>query len=1295
MQIKLSELENIRPNLSSARVKDFRPLYALLSGIECEYAINILKKNKDDSLFKYISSYFLTQDVSAKTLFKECIPSDPEMSELHSLLRFNEQDEDAYINIIESVKWINENGNNTFVIGKLSFTSKITFIDLKIFQGKPFALELKKTENGSEFVALGIKACPEELKYKTPNNICESLLTKDIDLGQFKTISSFNLSEDEFFLLTTKLKETDEEQKNAIRAGTDKNLLIIAGAGSGKTRSLVGRLAYLHLVKGVALNKLLLLTFTRAATQEMGASGLQEIKEAYKSKGSQAGRKPYVIANTIDGFFKQLIEKYYLDVGLTEKPVFLFDGFYLRERLRMLNEVILNNHLNNVFSYYIKTEKDLIRLYTALDNCANGMTVNISGIETLLDLFVEKQIQENKIIDFVYSGYILKKALENKNCPLYNRVIENYDCILIDEFQDINKLQNDVLSNFYNSKIHFTFVGDDDQAIYTWRGADNSIIKSMVNDLSVNTVYLTTNYRNNPYIVNAGNDILESLDNRAKCGRVILAAKKNGAKVRITRYDEKYANLAHEIKKVYDTKMPGEKICVLCRSVNNQDKAIEGEGKKIARMLSLENVPTKFNNTDSIEFGDGYRLLKALIYILNKIDVRNNCAYIKDLLKTTASNTNIRKMVNGRLSYEHIDSSISSSFSVNMIAKLAESLNTKYSYAGTVLELVSNYNRTFADLVERQHGFDKSIKDSTLAEFQQLASEYNWEYPRSKNKLKEIFDLFEEEIYKTTNKKEDYDNDAVIISSIHKAKGLQYDTVFIVGLNDGEYPNDLRITAEYNRRIGEFERLKNSRENLGKLRTSVTEDTIKKIKAECSSSFWSKCGNSELAEDMKAFVDEINVYSDDYIRLSDDGVDAFLTAFDAYVNRYIQAYKNKIHAKAKEIAVVREKADVKEESYHEAEDDSPEAKNLFDEWQNIEKEVRIKQESLETYKEKLDEFQKKIIEILAFNEICNEAKGFLIDVRKYRDYQTMIKKLVNEKEDKEREEKRLFYVAVSRASEKLYLCTCINAFPSRFVKLIKAENSENYVMRTQAQEEEIRKLEVNIHKVREEIVQVKVNEKKVDKEIEKILNYSNAFKEEMKVYVADYLTKHPEYSKLPSKAKPYFENAIGLLALSDKLGYNFKTEIVHNLQRFMQLYMQDKIGENAKPYKTDLVSAKKITNDIRKIAKAKCKAGIPGEGFLIDLLSCESRYNDELENCKSLVIQCYIICSGKYRISELVFNSWKIKKFQCSNPDNFLIAALDLTNIRNVMIHDGNEFWSTDYMPYAFDCLDIVMKYFC
>lgn len=653
-------------------------------------------------------------------------------------------------------------------------------------------------------------------------------------------------------------------------------------------------------------------------------------------------------------------------------------------------------------------------------------------------------------------------------------------------------------------------------------------------------------------------------------------------------------------------------------------------------------------------------------------------------------------MVYGKLSYTNFQIITASLFTAETIFKLAESVNAKYSYAGTIAELVSNYNRVFADIIEGQHGADKRIKDESLSAFQQLASEYNWDYPQKKEKLKEIFNLFEEEISKKTTKRKssEIDRDAVIISSIHKAKGLQYDTVFIVGLNDGEYPNDSRITAEYNRRVGEFERLKVSQENLGKLRTTVTSETIKKLKSECYPSAWSGYGNSELIEDMESLSDEIDVYAEDYLKLSDDGVDAFLTAYDAYVGRYINAYKDKIYAKSKEIAAVQERADVKEEAYHEAEEETPEASALLSEWQTIEQEVQIKQKSLDAYKEKLNEFLKKLPETIAFSEICNEAKGFLSDVRKYRDYQTMIQKLSKEKKDKEREEKRLFYVAVSRASEKLYLCIRDGSFPSSFVKLIKPENCEKYIMRTQSQEEDIQRLEENIQVVRQEILQDNVNEKKVDKGIEKILNYSDAFKEDMKKYLSDYLIKHPEYADLPSNARPYFENAIGLLALSEKLGYNFKTEIVHNLQRFMQIYMQDKIGTKAKPYKTDSATAKKISLEIRKIAKAKCKAGIPGEGFLMDLLTHESKYNDELERCKSLAVQCYVVCSGKYRIPEMVSDSWKFKKFRHPNPEYFVVAALDLTNIRNMMIHDGDEVWTTDYLPYALECLELVLKYF-
>lgn len=1302
MEKYLTEIENIHPIVTSARRKNFRPLYAVLCGIESEYAICVLKKNKEDSLFKHIASYYLTQDTSAKSLFRE-FSLDSEMAALHSLLKFDENDEDSISRILNKIKWISKPESNTFLLDKFQFTSDKLFIDLIACDGKNLCFERKTTKGEDDiFEAIGVRDFSGQSTFKAKFNI-RQLMSDGHDVEPYKYAATPRISDEAFFNVTGKLREADDEQRAAIRADTNKNLLIIAGAGSGKTRSLIGRLTYLHLVHGVPLNKLLLLTFTRAATQEMATAGNQQIREAYLSCGAAFVKNPHVLSNTIDGFFKQLIEKYYLDVGFMQKPRFLLDNIFRRERLSLLVNVINDNHLNNVFSEYLKDEKSIEKLYKALDNFADGMTVNISGLENLLELFVEKQIKENLIVDFVYSGCILKRALNNKNCPLYNRLAEMYDCILIDEFQDINKLQNDVLSKFYDSAIHFTFVGDDDQTIYTWRGADNEIIRAMANNAEVNTVYLTTNYRNNPYIVNAGNDILANLEDRAKIGRTIKAAKKSGTKVRITRYDEKYENLADEIKNVYQSRRDGEKICILFRQVNDQIKMIdghvqrvEGEGEKLARILDIKGVPSVFEKDEGVEFSDGYKLLKAILCILNKLNVRDSCSAIKELLKIpSVSNVNIRRLVQGKILASQIKNSPSSAFTPAMLAMLAESVNQKYSYAQTVFELVCNYNRTFAAVCENQRETDRAVRDETLKLFQKLTGDYDWKYPIRKDVLIKIFHHFEEEISPKRGKRTDEDvADAVIISSIHKAKGLQYDTVFIVGLNDGEYPNDSQIKAEYDRRVSEFMRLKRSQDALGQLRTSITKATIEKLKQSCRELADRYSGEEAFATDILSLYDEIDVWAEDYQKLTEEGVDAFTEAYYAYLDGHIQMRRDMLVRKSKEILALREQADMAEELYHESEEESTEEHDRYVQWQLLEKEIGIKQDSLTEYQNKLNGFLNSLADFIAYYEVCNKAKGYLIDCRKSRNERAMIHKLERDKIAKEQEELRLFYVAVSRASEKLYLCARKSATVSPFVKMIDSANCEMYEMRTQTQQEALKQLEKEIQLVREEVTQVQVDESKVDKGIAKILNYSDAFKIEIHEYINQYSIDRPIYNNLPSDAKRCFENAIGLLALSEKLGYDFKTEIVHNLQRFIQCYIQGRIGKRAKPYKCDNETAETILNGIREIAGTKCKAGIPGKSYLESLLTQESKYGDELKQCKSLIIQCYIVCSGKYHVPTAVADTWSFSRFTCVDHDDFLVAGLDLSNLRNLMIHDNQEIWTTDYFPYALDCVDIIMKYF-
>ena len=1284
----------------------YTPLYTLLCGIGCEYAISILKKNKEDELFKNISSYFLSHNTSAKQLFTERFCKDDEMLDLQTRLKFEEGD-DSYQGLLKNIEWESTESSNTYYIGDLSFTSPKLFLDLKEKDGEFYALEAKSSEDSDEFVVIELKD-DLGLGYATKSNLKDLLSVGEVDFTKHKQLDTPQLTDEQFFQITTKLKEADDEQKEAIRADINKNLLIIAGAGSGKTRSLVGRLTYLHTVKGIPLNRIMLLTFTRAATQEMGAAAYQQIKEAYVTYGVSSTKNPTIQARTIESFFKFLIEKYYFDVGFKSKPEFFLDA--TNERFSLLYEVIRENHLSSVFKDFIKEtggnpKQTISDLYKALEDVANGKVVNISGIENLLDLFTQKQIEEHKIVGFVYIGCILKKALENPNCQLYRHMEDLYDCILIDEFQDVNKLQNDVLSKFYQSHTHFTFVGDDDQTIYTWRGADNSIIKGMAQDKKVNIIYLTTNYRNNPYIVNAGNDILATIEDRAKVGREIKPAKQTGCKIRVTTYDEKYENLANEIKKVYETRAPGEKICVLFREskdkykfVDGQSVKEDGEATKLSRLLTQNNIKVAIENGKGVYYSDGYKVFRALICIINKVDVRNNCAFLKELSGTNASNTNIRRLVFGKIGCEKLGVS-QNTFNPEVIAKLSNAINKQSSFANTFYDVISNYNRTFSQTVEKLDYADREVQDDALIQLESFVSRYAWAYPMGKTQLKNIFDLFEEEIVRKTSKKvtnEDDSNsgDVVTISSIHHAKGLQYDTVFIVGLNDGEYPNTSRINYDYNASISQLQRLKGAQTNLEQLRATIGKDRIDGLISECRSNIWRQSNDPQLIADMDEMAEVIDAFADECVALSAEGVDEYIGAFNDYISIHINERQNLISKKNNEIAVKQEEADAKEEEYHEAEDGSEEQERLHKDWETLLQEVKIKQSSLGAYTKLLDDFKSNIGHLLAFNEICNEAKGYLADVQKLINETATVEKLKKEKDEKVREEKRLFYVAVSRASEKLYLCVKEHAKESEFVKIINKENLETYVMLTKYQEDEIERLAPYIQELREETVKETVSETRVEKSVEKILNSSDTFKDEIQQYVNNYISEHPQYQDLPVSAKVYFNNIIELVAFSEKLGLSFKEATAHYILKFTHQMLLEKIGKKAKPFKTDTDSALKIAKDIRKISINGCKVSPPGEGYLLDLLTTVPKYSgDDFERCKSLVIQCYVVCSGKYRIPDYIMGTWGIQSFNKDNPEKFLIAALDLTNIRNVMIHDKMELWTTDYLPYAFECMDTVMLY--
>ena len=1299
MEIYLSQICNVKPTTINARRQDFRSVYAFLCGIACEYAVNVLKKNTEDSLYNRIMSYCSSMP-SPKSLWNDLTSEDREMNEFVRAFSFSETESD-WAHLSNNTKWVVEENQSTFSIGEFSFSCKKTFLDLVCDHDNYVALELKISETEDYFSPIHNAELSFDIKKPAKSSFYKDLQQTEIpSLDQFKDYSSeTHVNNEQFFSLSEDLSAADADQREAITSDIDKNLLILAGAGSGKTRSLVGRVTYLHLVKGIPLHRIRLLTFTRAAAIEMSVRGKDQLEKAYEAAGIHKKERPYVLAGTIDAFFKKLIEENYIDIGFVHKPTFLYGNTDQGLRYKLLLQVIKENSLESVFKGYFSSEKGMRALYAQLEAYINHLSVNVSGIENLLHLYIEKQKRMSYIADFACAAYMLKMSIADRNGSLYRQITNDYDCILIDEFQDINTLQNDVLSCFYSSRIHFTFVGDDDQTIYTWRGADNSIIRSFTADTSIRSVYLTTNYRNNPYIVKAGNDILASLAERAKGNRIIKAAKQFGSKVRLTFYDEKYANLAHEVKNLYAKRKPGEQICILYRE-DKKRKFDDGatsqlsERDKILNALSIENVPYSKRDDMPSEFSEGYKLFKAIIKIQNKQDVRDSCVIIKEIVGEKVSNVQIRRLVTGKSSIPS-QSETDGKFSLYHIYCLSESVNRKYQYAKNFSEIIENYNRVYAQICEGQSSTDRTVKDETLSYMQEYAREFALGYPLLQSELKGFFSNFEEEAQKRRPSRREPDN--VVVTTIHNAKGLEYDTVFIVGLNEGEYPNVTRIVTEYNKKIDELKRFKDSKDFYNALKARVNNPLIDGLLLACDEQKWEEF-SSDIATDMHDFALEINAFRDDYLELTEDGVKSYIEAYNAYVKPWIDEIENSIFQISKEIDAIVEDADDTEEAYSEMDEETEEYQATFRRWEVLRDQIKNQEIKRNKREDLLKNFIEKIKPLVSFCDICNEANGYLLEIRQSQNTQQTISRLTKEKQEKEFEEKRIFYVAVSRAINRLYLCTAENLSPSPFVRLINPENCENYTKRTYGQEVEMKRMEAAVLTVRKEIEKqdekAKPDNKKIDAGIQEIFNYTNSFKEELQKYITEYKSAHDLVENIPTESASYLNSAIGLMVLSDRLGYNFDTEILHNLQRFAETYIRWQIGPNAVPFKTDEDTAYKIAEDIRKSAKRLCKTQKPGEGYIVELLSDRNRkYNDELEKCKNLAIECYAVGSNRYPVPLNTKRSWQ-NIISIDSAETFLCEVIDLANIRNDAVHKGNNSWRTDSLPYAWKIVDDIVRSF-
>jgi DNA helicase-2/ATP-dependent DNA helicase PcrA len=296
--------------------------------------------------------------------------------------------------------------------------------------------------------------------------------------------------------------ELNEKQQQSVALKEDVNALILAGAGSGKTRVLTHRIHYLVSTKNHHVDDILAVTFTNKAANEM------------KERLSELLRRPIgrMWVGTFHSLAHRLLRTHPVEAKLS--PTFQIldaqDQFRIVKRLMKENGVDETKFPIKKVQWFINQQKDEGILPHQIDP---GHNYFVKQSAKVFDLY-EKHCQANDLVDF--AGLLVKSyELLKNNQSLLSHYQKKFRHILVDEFQDTNRIQYQFIKILYSQSNHIFCVGDDDQSIYGWRGARIENIQKIEDDFKpIQVIKLEQNYRSTGNILSASNALIANNPNR-------------------------------------------------------------------------------------------------------------------------------------------------------------------------------------------------------------------------------------------------------------------------------------------------------------------------------------------------------------------------------------------------------------------------------------------------------------------------------------------------------------------------------------------------------------------------------------------------------------------------------------------------------------------------------------------------------------------------------------------------------------------------------------------------------------
>ena len=578
------------------------------------------------------------------------------------------------------------------------------------------------------------------------------------------------------------LENLNDDQRNAVTS-EKQHLLVLAGAGSGKTRVLVHKVAWEVEALGKNPSSIMAVTFTNKAANEMRS----RIETLLQSQIFDSW------VGTFHGLSHKLLKRFHKEADLSSGFTILDSDDQLRIIKRISKEF-------NLDEATWPARQSQWQINSWKDEGIRSSKVNEDGdfyTETVNKIYKEYEETCNRddLVDF---GELILKSYEViKKSPSVKTFFESrFESVLIDEFQDTNTIQYKWLQEIASAKTKITAVGDDDQSIYGWRGAKVEHVNSFTEDYNnTEVIRLEQNYRSTSVILNAANSLIDN--NKDRLGKNLWTEKVEGENIILYQaYNEQdEARYVADVLKDWMHKGGAyEETAILYRS-NAQSRAIEEAllrisipyriygGQRFYERLEIKNaiayLKVIFNNNDNPSFersvsnptrGVGEKTLNKI----RQTSKKYNISYIKASAKLIDEGNIAGRGGAGLKDYLEFVAGCKNFIEENTLSELMELIIKEtglYAYHGKEAgEKGKTRTENLEELITATKNFEQSIKEEITNS--QIAEKYL-----------DIISL------DSGDRQASEHDDAAQLMTMHSAKGLEFKLVILTGLEESLFPH--------------------------------------------------------------------------------------------------------------------------------------------------------------------------------------------------------------------------------------------------------------------------------------------------------------------------------------------------------------------------------------------------------------------------------------------------------------------------------------------------------------------------